>query len=378
MRTHSVNVLNGESDFRHRSAISVFRIINHRLRNRWLTVLSIAIVLIALSATARAQDRVVLQLKDSSSRIALRCSIIEYTGEQITVRMRPNAPEKSYPAEQVVEIQTYYNKDHQRGLNELKSFQTADAVKSLEKAMRSEPRSWVRRDILALLVRAALRQGDYTAAGSRFLLLIKSDATTRHFKLIPLIWAAEELNEDEKSSARVWLDGTETAAQLIGASLLMNDRQQGKSAEAKLKQLKTTHDHRVRDLARIQLWRLKLRASEISRIQLDLWERDIQRISDDIRGGPYFLLGRGYQIRQEFDQAAASFLWVALVFDHDHRLAARACVEAAASLRRIGQTKQALTLYREVALRYRETEFAREIQDDPNPPAKPAAIDSKR
>jgi TolA-binding protein len=75
------------------------------------------------------------------------------------------------------------------------------------------------------------------------------------------------------------------------------------------------------------------------------------------------VLGRGYTALQEHDRAAVCFLWLPLVDDHDTHLAARACVNAADSLKRIGQTAQAASLYREVRVRYAATPLAAEAAE---------------
>ena len=79
---------------------------------------------------------------------------------------------------------------------------------------------------------------------------------------------------------------------------------------------------------------------------------------EDLRGGPYYVLGRAHFQRREYGPAAAALLWLPFVYYEDHHLAARACLEAADALSKLGQSTEATTLYREVAHRFRETPFA--------------------
>ena len=81
-----------------------------------------------------------------------------------------------------------------------------------------------------------------------------------------------------------------------------------------------------------------------------------------MRAGPAFLLGRAYAARHDYELAAATFLWLPLVDDHDFRLSARACFEAAVTMSKIGQQAESLRLYRETVQRYGETPSAAEAQ----------------
>ena len=62
-------------------------------------------------------------------------------------------------------------------------------------------------------------------------------------------------------------------------------------------------------------------------------------------------------MRREHDRAATAFLWTALMDDSDARLSARAGVEAAESLKRLGQPDDARRLLQEIATRFPDTEF---------------------
>jgi len=64
--------------------------------------------------------------------------------------------------------------------------------------------------------------------------------------------------------------------------------------------------------------------------------------------------------RREYERAATALLWVPLVYDHNHLLSSRACLEAADALLQFGQKTEAITLYREVKGRFAETPYAQE------------------
>lgn len=315
------------------------------------------VLALLMSVPLAAQDHVVLQTEGTSSRTTMPCQIVDYTGERITVLFKSGPAEKSYPAEQVIEVRTAWLEAHERGRKLLTERNFDEALRALQAALVAEKRAWVRREILALLIRGSLRTGDRVAAGTRFLQLLESDRTTRQFGLIPLVWAAESVSGAAKTQARTWLNQESDAARLLGASLLLSDATNGDSAAQELQTLQRSTDERVRSLAQAQSWRLKLRALEIGDLELNRWESRIHEMPVSLRGGPSYLLGRGWTMRREHDRAATALLWTALMNDGDARLAARAGVEAAESLKRLGQPEDARRLLEEIAIRFPDTEF---------------------
>ncbi len=314
-------------------------------------------VLWLLASPLAAQDQVVLQTEGTSSRLTMPCQIVDYTGERITVQFKSGAAQKTYPAEQVIEVRTAWLEPHELGRKLLSERKLDEATRALQAALVAEKRDWVRREILALLIRCGLRTGDRASAGTRFLQLLKSDPTTRQFGLIPLVWAAESVSGSAKSQAREWLKQDSDAARLLGVSLLLADAAVGDTATQELQALQRSTDERVRQLAQAQSWRLKLRALEIGDLELNRWDARIHEMPAKLRGGPSYLLGRGWAMRREHDRAATALLWTTLMDDGDARLAARAGVEAAESLKRLGQPDDARRLLQDIAARFPDTEF---------------------
>ena len=315
------------------------------------------LVLLFLAAPLAAQDHVVLQTEGTSSRLTMPCQIVDYTGERITVLFKSGVDPKSYPAGQVIEVRTAWHELYELGRKLFTERKLDEATRALQAAFVSEKRAWVRREILALLIRCHLRTGDRASAGSRFLQMLESDPTTQQFGLIPLIWASESVSGAAKSQAREWLKQESDTARLLGASLLLDDGASGDTASQELQALQRSTDERVRLLAQAQSWRLKLRALEIGDLELNRWDARIHEMPARLRGGPSYLLGRGWAMRREHDRAATALLWTALMDDGDARLAARAGVEAAESLKRLGQSDDAHRLLQEIAIRFPDTEF---------------------
>lgn len=327
-------------------------------------LLLISAGLIAAAVPARpvraqnGQDRVILQ-SNSGGRYSLTGTIVDYTGTALTLRTSVGGTLRVFPASQIVEVQTPQTEPHLKGLFALEQGEFDEAKTALEKALQEEQRTWVRREVLALLVRCALRQGEYASAGSRFLLLTRSDPETRHFHLVPLAWRPGS-PAALKADARQWISETDDVARLIGASVLLDDATWGDTAESELKRLGASTIRPVRSLARAQLWRVRLRSSDLPAGELTGWEKSIEQMPEPLRAGPCYLLGRGRLKRGERERAARALLWLPLVYDQDHHLAARACLEAADALAESSRLNEAITLYQEVTVRFAETPFAKD------------------
>lgn len=331
-------------------------------RTRFQERRQVALTLLALLLTAstEAQDRVELQRKGLSGRFVVSGLIEEYTGTQIRVRSVQDGSVREYPAAEVVHVETSYTQPHLQAQKLLGEGRAEAAVAELEAALKKETRAWVRREIIALAVRAALRMGDYSVAAGRYLALLKSDPTTRHFVLVPLVWAPEPLSAQTRNDATGWLTAAGDPARLIGASLLLDDAREGGAANAALRELSVSSDDRIRQLARMQIWRREIAAGELTASQIARLQQQIDELPAELRAGPMYLLGRAAAVRRDYELAAASLLWPPLCDDHDSRLAGRATLEASLALIKIGQRAEAEGLLVEVQQRFAETPLAGE------------------
>ena len=329
--------------------------------------LPIAVLLVTLSAFAQSagaqgklRDRVVLKLKSGNGRFTMQCEVEEYTGRFIRVKTATGTT-RTYPAADVEDVKTPQTRQHVNGLLAFTQRKYKAARDFFDRAIADESRAWVRREILAMHVRCSLRLGEHRAAAERFAAIVKSDPATPHFGLIPLVWSTRAITDDESALAKNWLlKSPSSAARLIAASYLLNDSDWGGNAATAMSGLASNTDLRIKHIAQAQLWRRKLRKGTPSKVDIELWEQHVSSLPTEMRGGPYFLLGRAYLARKKNEPAAAAFLWLPLVYDRDHRLAARACMEAADALADVGKKSAAITLYREVAVRFADTPFASE------------------
>lgn len=298
-----------------------------------------------------------------STRETVTGEIVEYNGEKLRIRTKSGQEPREFSSADVVEVLTRQVALHSKGMEQFEQRDYTGAAKSLRDAIEAEPRIWVRRQILASLIRCHLMQGDYRNAATRFVTLYRSDPHTRSFPLIPLVWARQRPDATFRSDAQGWLlDADEyPAIRLLGASVLLEDAQLGETALATLKNLASNKDRKVGVLASCQQWRLRLGTrTPVNLTELQIWQQRLETLPEELRSGPHYLLGRAYVSRKEFELAAVHLLWQPLVQPDDHYLAAQAMLEAADALNAIGQLNGAFTLYEEVAERFPTTSAAQE------------------
>lgn len=321
-----------------------------------------AAMLLAPRAGALAEDRVTVQPASAGSPITVVGEIEDFNGRRITIRVQSGVPLQSYPAEEVLNVSTYYTQQHREGMRALQAGDPGEARDLFDIALIREPRSWVQREIRAWLVRCALQQSDRVTAGLMFNEIVRSDAETRHWGVAPLIWAPEQVGDALRESARDWLTARFEPARLLGASVLLLDPVFGDVARTELDRLTRSANRNVVELARSQEWRLRLTGEELSPRELDNWTDRIERLPESLRAGPYYLLGRAFALRGELEQAAAGYLWVPLVYNDDPLLSARAALDAANALSRLGRGDEAQSLYGELVEKYAWSPFAEEAR----------------
>jgi len=317
---------------------------------------SLCVTLFALRGFTFAQgeftDQVILQGSTVSSRVTIQCEITDYTGESVVIRTAASKTERRFPVSQLVSIQTPKMASHERGLKHLENGDYQQAESELTQALTDEARRWMRREILADLIRCSLRQNQYSAAGIQFQRLYAADQTTRHIRLIPLVWDNVAVDHETRMTASTWMKEKAAIKRLIGASLLLRDPQWGESAQAVLRVLLQEPERRIRSLATWQAWRLKQKSRDISDLELARHETQIDELEKNLQPGPWYLIGQAHLNRQEYDLAAAAFLRIPLIYDSDHPVTAQAMFNAARALEQIGFRSQAALLDQEITERY--------------------------
>ncbi len=303
-------------------------------------------------------DHVTLRRGDDSGSIIVTGTVIDYLGTQLTFTPLGTNAIRTYRADEILAVDTPQSEAHARGLVQFTNGELDAAVGSLSSALETETRSWVRREIEVTLMHCALWKGNYAAAGAHFERVLDGDPNTRHYYLVPLVWTKEDVSPELVAAARKWLTDDRPLVRLMGAAALLEDSGMAQTALIAMKQLVIDTDPRIYTLAEAQTWRQSLGAEKLYDQELRRWRRSVEKMPEELRGGPWYLLGRGYRRNREYEQAATSFLWLPTVYDGDRNLTARACLEAAECLAHLGRRAEAIAVFREAAERFAHSRFA--------------------
>ena len=163
------------------------------------------------------------------------------------------------------------------------------ALAKYEEAIRSEPRRWVQRKLVAQMIWCLRNTDQYRRAGELFLALSRDDPAMLYFTAIPLRWLPAQATADLEKKSRDWLATDVPVAVLLGASHLLSTSDRN-DAVKRLQVLGTAKDPRIAALARALVWSGTFAAA--SSKQLNQWSDDIETFPDAVRAGPYFVLGR--------------------------------------------------------------------------------------
>ncbi|QDU81824.1 hypothetical protein Pla110_35750 [Polystyrenella longa] len=320
---------------------------------------------LAQKGQAPLTDQIEIRKPNTGLTTQLNGEIVDFNGEELQFRTGPNQRVQYFSAEDILQTRYQQSPEHQRGVELYEQKKYTEAERSLETALKIEPRGWVRRELLALQIKLALASYDYEKAGNRFIALSASDEDTRYFHLIPLNWRIPEegsesgpiafTGEVPETTARRWLVDNAPVAQLLGASWLLFRDSEDLTVSRRLDQLSRNTNNRIQSSAQMQIWRQYVAEGRFSEIELQRWESRIESLQDLDRAGPYYLLATAYAKQLEFDHAAVRWLWPKANQAVDHLLSSDAQLLAAEALVRLGLSRQALIVYRELAEEYPES-----------------------
>ena len=320
--------------------------------NRCRHLLHCLPVLALLVGNARGEDRVTIQRRGSTGTMTISGEIEEVTARRLTLLIQDGKVRRSFPTDDVVSIETTRSESHGRGLQAFAAGRHAEAEQLLLQAIDDDVRTWVQQDLYADLIRCAARRSDRLTAGQYFARMIAQEPSSRHWEAAPLIWSAEPIDRELRSAAEGWLASTEHGVRLLGSSILLLDESKSDEAQRALDGLSRNPEVGLQALAQAQSWRLRLAAGDVSATELQTWRQTVRSMPAAIRGGPMYVIGRASAARSDLEQAAADWLWLPLVYDDDAVLAARACVDAADALFRLGRREEAAGLYQEAVDRF--------------------------
>lgn len=308
-----------------------------------------------------AEDRVTVRPPESAGLMTVSGDILGYDDETLTLRVRSGVALQTYDSREVVAVEIQRTAGHLAGLVALDAGQIDEARAQFQKGLMTEQRGWVRHEMLGGLIRCHLRRDDYPQAVALFMDIVLNEPHTRQWDIAPLAWGSETVSEDLRANARRWLLQNSEAVRLVAASLLLHDPDG--NARKEMESLARSQDRYIGSLARAQLWRIALDTpNNLSAQMLDRWRREVERMPESIRSGPWFLIGRGHQLRNEPDEAISAYLRVFMVHAGNEPLAARSGFEAALALTRLNRHTEADAISRELIDRFGWTTFATEAR----------------
>lgn len=311
----------------------------------------VAVGFVALEGTASSEDRVVLApAKGSGPKTTLRGEILDYRGDSLRLRLT-NGKEETFDSARVIELQTNWPAGLARGETAWRRGEWEGAIAAYREAATSDSRAWVRRRVLARMIEALRDARRIADAGDAFLALHRADSSTPYFHVIPLDWTVTGPDaESVETRAREWLKNDAVApAVLLGASWLLS-RDARPEAQAALRRLLSEKDPRIVHLAGAQLWRTRVAAAvddDVAR-----WRAQLERMPDELRPGPTFILGLVDSRRDDAPTAALEFLRIPILWSDHRELAARSLWEASRQLDRAERDAEAAQLAREIVVQY--------------------------
>jgi len=313
-----------------------------------LAAISPLVAVFMAASFAVGQDVVYIAAGSEGGQTKVGGQIVDYDGRELLINVAGGV-KKSFPAQRVLRVETQYGRQHLDADTNFAQGRFNQALALYQRAMQSEARRWVRRQIIAQWVWCYRALGQADAAGEAFLLLIRDDPNTLHFDCIPLAWLTRQTPAAVERSARQWLGREEPAAVLLGASHMLSTAERA-SALTKLRELSAASDRRIAQLAMAQSWRAD--PATVDAETLRHRRLDIEQMPELLQAGPYFVLGSAFLQQQQWEKAALALLRAPILYPRQRDVAAQSLADAGRAMEKLGRNNEALRLYRELSGKY--------------------------
>lgn len=325
-------------------------------RNGRFTSIPLMLVACLLAPrTGLSEDVVIVSRSEPSGESRRRGTIIDYTGEALTLELSSGRKTRIEPS-RVRGYETEREAVHKRGDQLFEEKRYADAVVSYRNAIEPEQRRWMRRVILAQMVRCYHNMQQIVQAGETFRLILQSDPSTQLLDAMPLVWTSAPGPPSLGERARRWIkDDDIPGMRLIGASWLLAASPRQEAIQV-LNELSTARDPRIAKLSQAQLWRTRLVTAPPE--VLERWENELMTLPASLRAGPYFLLGKLRARHKRHPAAVLAFMRVPILYSSQHDLAAEALFAAGQQLEKTGEKDGAHTVYRELVTTHQDHRLA--------------------
>ena len=329
---------------------------------RSATVLRIACAVLILQPTVPVQtpdeetalpltstDQVVIRKAGSGRTTTIPGVIEDMAGQTIVLRRSGNTIDV-FSWREIASVRFQKSAEFEDGLRKLRNRDWDGAVAAFHAAAAIEPRKWAVREIRASMAQALRASGQLEESLETVEEILSDDPNTRHVLELPLVWDERLPAQHRISLGAADLRSDSLARQLTAASALLQDPEHQAAAISTLQSLRKTARGRLQELAETQLWRVRLlRPGELRESEIAQWSERVRDFERRTRSGPEFIIGRSLLLLHDYDNAAASLLWMPLLEPLDPPTTTASLTDAMTALERSGRTAEAARLRQDFA-----------------------------
>ena len=284
-----------------------------------------------LVATSGSSDEVVTV--DSRGRSRSRAgTIVDVKGEELT--LRESNRQSVIPLSEVLRMDADWTSAHRQADKWYQQQQYEQALADYRRAFQEESRRWVKRKILARVVRCQENTDHVEDACRNFSRLTSDDPRTPYFDVIPLQWQNRAPSASLSQLVLPWLTDQRSDRQLLAASWLLNSPH-AEAAYQKLRALGRDPWPPIAKLAVAQLWRRELVTLKSAR--MDWWQQFVAETPVELRAGGYFLLGQSFAKLGDQQQAVLAWMRIPMQYRHQVQLSNEALFRSGEAWQQLGQ-----------------------------------------
>ena len=190
------------------------------VENGWASLLILQMLSCVFLTMSHAHADEVIEVDVQGKERRRQGEILDFRGDRLT--MQVGQREITIPAARIKEIDAEWISSHVTGDTDFADRDFESALNSYRTALKREQRTWVKRRILARIVRCQSMTGRDVSACQNFARLLSEDKDTPYFDSIPLAWHVAQPSHQLQALVKDWLGSqNEPAKRLIAASWLL-------------------------------------------------------------------------------------------------------------------------------------------------------------
>lgn len=258
---------------------------------------------------------------------SVRARIIRLDAESVDIRDEQGNLKK-LELSRVIAVRPHWNQDEAASMDRLfYDGKFAEHAKVAPTVLKSDLPPYQQRLLLAQVVVSADAIGNRVPAGTLFISLCKNSPPPFLYSVAPLNWADARTTRAMETAAQTWINDTDEAAQLLGASWLLGGTERTAATE-KLEKLTRSTNAMIASLATCQLWRLIPISPADTQTLLD-WQKQRDGLLLPLQLGPTELIADRWRSAQQPSLAAFEYLRIAILHRdrYDRALAAKSAAE---------------------------------------------------